>query len=95
MEAKIMVLKGDSPAIHKLGDIRRKEDDYIWVQEETDDKYIGQFVEGFGFIGVQFNRTDVRPCTVEEIDYLNKGYFTVNGQAWGKLSYNYDGTWAK
>jgi hypothetical protein len=84
MEAKIMVLKGNSPAIHKLGDIRRDEDDFIWVKEETEDKYIGQFVEGFGFIGVKFNKPDVRPCTKEEIDDLNKTYFTVNDHVWGR-----------
>ena len=95
MEARIMVLKGGSPAIHKLGDIGRIEDDYIWVQEEVDDTYIGQFVEGFGFIGVEFNKSDVRVCTKEEIDQLNKTCYTVNGKVWGKNHYNYDGTWAK
>lgn len=68
MEAKIMVLKGGSPAIHKLGDIRREEDDWVWVREETEDQYIGQFVEGLGFFGVKFNKTDVRPCTKDEVD---------------------------
>jgi hypothetical protein len=95
MEIKIMVLKGGSPAIHKLGNLQRDEDDYIWIREETEDKYIGQFVEGLGFFGVEFNKSDVRSCTKDEIDYLNKCYYTINSNVYGKNNYNYDGTWAK
>lgn len=94
METRIMVLKGGSPAIHKLGDIGRDEDSYIWVKEETEDKYIGQFVEGLGFMDVQFNKSDVRSCTKEEIDKINHTYYSVNGKIWGKNCYHYDGTWA-
>ena len=95
MEPRIMVLKGNSPAIHMLGDIRRDEDDYITVREETETEYIGSFVEGFGFVGVHFNKVDVRPCTKEEIDKLNELYFSINSTVYGKNNYNYDGTWNK
>jgi hypothetical protein len=88
---KIMVLKGGSPAIHKLGDISRDEDDFIVVYAEDGDKYIGQFKEGYGFIDVHFNKSDVRPCTKEEIDELNKKWFGINGHILGKNHYNYEG----
>ena len=37
---RYMILKGGSPAIHKLGDIRREEDDLIYVKSETQDHFI-------------------------------------------------------
>ncbi len=88
---KIMVLKGGSPAIHKLGDISREQDDFITVYAEEGDQWIGQFNEGYGFIDVRFNKSDVRPCTKEEIDELNKKWFAINGHIYGKNHYNYDG----
>lgn len=88
---KIMVLKGGSDALHKTGNIGREEDDFIIVYAEEGDKWIGQFKEGFGFLDVKFNKSDVRPCTKEEIDELNKKWFGVNGHILGKNHYNYEG----
>lgn len=92
MNNRVMVLKGDSPAIHMLGDIRREDDDYIIVKDETFDEYIGNFLEGFGFMNVEFNKEDVRPCTREEIDYLNGCVCTLNGTPLCMGNFNYDGT---
>lgn len=95
MEPRIMVLKGGSPAIHLLGDIGRDEDDFIWVESETEDQYIGHFEEGLGFINVRFNKADVRPCTTEEIDKLNECYFIINNTVMYKNKFNHDGTVGK
>lgn len=76
---KIMVLKGGSPAIHQLGNIGRKEDDYIRIHEETDTHYIGNFEEGFGFINVQFRKEDCRSLTEQERKKLNGNWYSING----------------
>jgi len=44
-----MILKANSPAIHKLGNIGRNIDDKIRIHSEDDIHYIGSFEEGFGF----------------------------------------------
>ncbi len=76
---KIMVLKGGSPAIHKLGDIGRKNDDYIRVYDETENYYIGNFEEGFGFVDVKFRKEDCRPLTEEERKQINRKWYSING----------------
>ena len=76
---KIMVLKGGSPAIHKLGDIRRENDDYIRVYDETKDYYIGNFEEGFGFVDVKFRKKDCRALTEEERKQINGKWYSING----------------
>jgi hypothetical protein len=87
-----MVLKAHSPAIHKLGDIGQSDtDEYIRVCEETKKFYIGHFEEGFGFIGVHFAKTDVRPLTKEEIDDVNKCWYVLAGIPRYKLSFDYEG----
>lgn len=74
-----MILKGDSPAIHKLGDIRRSHDDLIRIDSEDENNYIGCFEEGFGFIGVKFNKNDCRLLTQEEREKLNGSWYGING----------------
>lgn len=76
---KIMILKGGSPAIHKLGDIGRKEDDLVRIYKETDTHYIGNFEEGYGFIDVKFRKEDCRSLNKEEIDNLNGEWVTIHG----------------
>jgi len=76
---KIMVLKGGSPALHKLGDIGRKQDDLIRVHSETDTHYIGNFEEGYGYIDVKFKKEDCRPLNEEERKELNGSWFGING----------------
>ena len=76
---KIMILKGNSPAIHKLGDIRREDDDYIRIHKETETHYIGSFEEGFGFIDVEFKKEDCRQLTEEERKELNGKWYSING----------------
>lgn len=73
-----MMLKGGSPAIHKMGNIGREYDDYIRVSDMNDEYYIGNFEYGFGFVGVKFKKEDVRRCTQDEIDKLNKSWYGIN-----------------
>ncbi len=76
---RYMILKGGSPAIHKLGDIGRDEDDLIFVKSETEDHFIGNFVEGFGFMDVEFRKSDCRPLTLAEIEKLNNSKIQLGG----------------
>lgn len=76
---KIMVLKGGSPALHKMGDISREVDDFIRVNREEGEYYIGNFEEGFGFIDVKFKKEDCRPLTEEERKELNGKWYGING----------------
>ncbi|MDN5317860.1 MAG: hypothetical protein PWR08_1985, partial [Thermoanaerobacterium sp.] len=78
---RIMVLKGGSPAIHKLGNIGRENDDYIRVYDETEDYYIGNFEEGFGFVDVKFRKEDCRPLTEEERKQINGRWYSINGNS--------------
>lgn len=79
MKPRYMILKGGSPAIHKLGDIGREEDDLIYVKSETSEYFIGNFVEGFGFMDVKFNKTDCRLLTPSEIEDLNNRVIRLGG----------------
>jgi len=76
---KIMMLKANSPAIHKLGNIGRNIDDKIRIHSEDDTHYIGSFEEGYGFINVKFNKSDCRQLTLEERENLNGSWYGING----------------
>lgn len=79
LKPRYMILKGGSPAIHKLGDIGRDEDDLIFVKSETEDHFIGNFVEGFGFADVEYRKSDCRPLTPGEIEKLNNSQIQLGG----------------
>jgi hypothetical protein len=86
-----MILKGGSPAIHKLGDIGRENDSKIRVGNEDEEYYIGNFEEGFGFIDVKFKKSDCRPLTNEERDNLNGSWYTINGNPLYKIYVDEEG----
>lgn len=88
---RIMVLKGSRPAMHKLGNIGRKNDDYIRVYRETDTHYIGNFEEGLGFIDVEFKKEDCRQLTDAEIKDLNGKWYSINGNPLYKIYIDKDG----
>lgn len=92
---KVMVLKGGSPAIHKLGDIGRKNDDFIRVHSETEDYFIGNFEEGFGFIEVKFKKEECRSLTESEIKDLNGKWYTINDAPLYKIYVDEDGNVVK
>lgn len=73
------MLKGGSPALHKLGDIGRKVDDFIRIHSETEEYYIGSFEEGVGFIDVKYKKEDCRQLTEEERKELNGKWYGING----------------
>ena len=66
---KDMFLRKGGKAIHQLGDISRDvyNAELITVYDEDKDNWIGQFVEGFGFINVKFAKSDCKEATEEEI----------------------------
>ena len=88
---KIMMLKGGSPAEHKLGNIGRDEDDYIRVWEENEEFFIGAFEEGYGFTDVNFYKSDVRPLTEDEIAFINRMWLTINGNVLFKYEVDMNG----
>lgn len=91
VDRRMMMLKGGSPAFHKMGNIGRDNDDRINIHYESDNHYMGVFCEGFGFINVIFNKEDVRPLTVEEIDKINGMYFGINNQPYHQISIDENG----
>jgi len=89
---KIMMLKANSPAIHKLGDIGRNIDDKIRIHSEDDTYYIGSFEEGYGFINVKFNKSDCRLLTQEEREKLNGNWYTINGNPFYRIYVDDEGS---
>lgn len=90
---RVMALKKGSPAFHMMGNIGRDilDVEYIYVNTESDDYYMGSFIEGLGFINVIFRKEDVRPLTKGEIDEQNKKILTINGGYAGSFNLDYDG----
>lgn len=88
---KIMVLKGGSPAIHQLGNIGRKEDEYIRVYAEDEDDYVGVFEEGFGFIDVRFKKDDCRQINNKEFNFLSRQVYVIGGMPMGYVTIDRDG----
>ena len=67
--SKYMFIRKGGKAIHKLGDISR---DYynaelIVVHSEDENNWIGNYVEGFGFIDVKFAKEDCKEASDEEV----------------------------
>lgn len=54
--------------MHLLGDISRKNPGLCSIHGEDDKDYIGNWVEGFGFINVRFPKETTRELTQEEKD---------------------------
>lgn len=88
---KIMVLKGGSPAMHMLGNIGRKDDEYIRVYAESEDEYIGVFEEGFGFIDVRFKKNDCRAISEDEYNFLNKQLCVIGNNVLHNVSVDKNG----
>ena len=76
---KFMKLVNNKHAFHKLGYLGRndsKKTEYICVQYEKENYYIGNFVEGLGFVNVHFLKEDCQELAEEDIKYLDS-YQTV------------------
>ena len=72
---KFMFIKKGGKAIHKLGDISRDvlDAEMIYVYNEDEKNWIGQYCEGFGFVDVKFAKADCRDASEEEVDLVRKG----------------------
>ena len=58
-------------AIHKLGDISSDTPDICQISQETETHYIGSWVFGFGFFGVEFPKETTRELNEEDIQKYN------------------------
>lgn len=58
-------------AIHKTGNISRKNPDLCYVCSEDAENFIGNWVTGFGFVYVKFPKNTTRELTVKERDEFN------------------------
>lgn len=74
-EYDLYFLKKGADAIHQLGNIKRDvlNAELIVVNGEDEEFYIGNFVEGFGFVDVKFRKEDCRKATLEELDMCDDG----------------------
>ena len=81
---KICVLKANSPAIHKLGDIQRDCDDLFRVEKDFGNMWEGSIVMGFGFMGVKVAKENIRELTENEWKekFAGKGVQISNQTAW-------------
>lgn len=77
--------------MHKMGDIGRDEDSHIRVYKKEGEYLIGNFEEGFGFIGVKFHKNDVRFLTQDEIHEINGKWFTINNNPLYQIKINCNG----
>ena len=55
-------------ANHQMGDISRKTPDICVIFDEDKDNYIGNWVTGYGFVGVKFPKSTTRELTPAEIE---------------------------
>ena len=61
------------------GDISREEPDLCQISAETDDFYIGSWIEGFGFIDVKFPKATTRELTEAEKEHYNGMHIGIPG----------------
>ena len=53
-------------AYHQLGDLSRSNPKLCCIQSEDEDNYYGYWIEGLGFINVQFPKSTTRELTEKE-----------------------------
>lgn len=79
-------------AMHCLGDISRMDPDLCVVHSETDTHYIGNWVTGFGFIGVEFPKETTRVLHPAEIERFSKMRYQINNQPVVVLNFTKENT---
>lgn len=72
-------------AIHKIGDISRDEPHLCYIREEDEVNYIGEWVEGFGFVNVKFPKSTTRELTDEEYQEFNGKRLAIGSNVLGKI----------
>jgi hypothetical protein len=70
-------------AFHKLGDISRDEPDLVYVHDEDDMDYIGNWATGFGFVNVHFPKESTRELTSVEQTRYSKLRLEIAGRDCG------------
>lgn len=73
-------------ALHCAGDISRDDPDLCIIKGEDGDDYVGNWVEGFGFMYVKFPKSSVRKLTDSEIEEATRYPFGINGRPMWKFS---------
>ncbi len=63
---------------HKIINYPPQGYELIEVAYESGDFYIGNWIEGFGFIHIQFPKSATRPLTEQEIAKYSKRTFYIN-----------------
>lgn len=58
-------------AYHLLGDISSDKPNLCFIYSETDNYYVGQWVEGIGCFNVLFPKESTRALTAKEHDHYN------------------------
>jgi len=66
-------------ATHMLGDISREEPDLCFITGVEENCYIGHWVEGFGFINVEFPKETTRELTAEEKEKYHGKIIQIGG----------------
>ena len=69
-------------AFHVLGDISRDQPSLVVIDGEDEDDFIGQFVEGFGYINVRFPKGTTRELTAAEVEQYNGRVVAEGTGAW-------------
>lgn len=63
-------IRWGTTAIHQLGDISRPKGDYFRVESVTAGAYVGNWLTGYGFVGVRFPAESSRSLTEDERQWL-------------------------
>ena len=72
-KSRVMILKAGCDAIHTLGNLKREEDSHVFVVEDDESHFKGNFLDGYGFIDIKFNKEDVRELSDSEYsEYIYK-----------------------
>lgn len=69
-------------AFHQLGDISRDQPDLALITGEDEHDWIGQWVEGLGYIDVRFPKGTTRPLTADEAERFNGRVIAEGVGAW-------------
>ena len=67
-------------AYHQLSEISRDKPGIFHAAHETDDYWIGSWVEGFGFFDVRFPKDTSRALTKEEVAHYEGRHYAINSQ---------------
>jgi hypothetical protein len=83
MQSKYMM---GTTAIHGTGDISRSTPNLCVVYKEDGDNYVGNWVEGFGFIDVKFPKATTRELTAEEVEKWHGVHMMIGSSYAGALN---------